>query len=140
MPYTQNAEVSSVLYMTKLYMSYIRLSFTYRVNFTIPGRLVDVGVLPAPWITDENGDTIVVHDSGPYRANRVYVFGGKEGLEILRWTDTIYIDGNFSMDPSQFAQLYVIRAMVEGVALSAAYALIPNKTTAAYTEAAFYHF
>jgi len=48
MPYAQNAEVSSVLYVITLYLPYIKLSFTYRVNVTIPERPVDVVELPAP--------------------------------------------------------------------------------------------
>ena len=47
---------------------------------------------------------------------------------------TWHMDGNFSMAPTIFKQLYVIRAPLDASAVSCVYALLPGKTEALYME------
>ncbi len=47
---------------------------------------------------------------------------------------TWYMDGNFTMAPKQFKQVFVVRVVLCQVPVSTAYALLPSKRGSAYHE------
>ena len=65
---------------------------------------------------------------------RVLVFASEDGLNLLGSTDTWFIDGTFSTAPSQFQQIFCIRAAIGNTHVSVAYALLPSKTQHIYEE------
>ena len=65
-------------------------------------------------------------------AERVIVFATDENLRRLCAADVWHIDGNFSMAPILFAQVYVILARVSGVILPVVFALLQRKTQTSY--------
>ena len=54
-------------------------------------------------------------------------FATNEGLCHLAETKTWFKDGNFSMAPNIFCQLYIIRVPLVTSAITAVYALLPQK-------------
>jgi len=65
-----------------------------------------------------------VHDGLVGRSDRVIVFASPDQLRHLALANTWYMDGNFSMSPRLFTQLYVIRAPLGETAVTCAYALL----------------
>ena len=57
-----------------------------------------------------------------------------ESLHALCRASTWYMDGNFSLAPAVFEQLYIIRAPLGPTCISCVYALLPGKTEAVYTQ------
>ena len=85
-----------------------------------------------PWTTTggDNPKTFLRHDSGPNTHDRVVVFATDESLRALCRANTWFMDGNFSLAPPVFEQLYVIRAPLGTTCISCVYALLPGKTEA----------
>ena len=75
------------------------------------------------------------YDCGPQAGDgRVLIFGGNNCLRHLATSRVCHVDGNFSMAPNIFVQIYVIRAPLDSSAISCAYILLPGKTEGMYTE------
>ena len=87
-------------------------------------------VIDSPWSETamENPDNFLLYDSGPMADSRVVVFAADQCLEKLASAETWFMDGNFSMAPPLFQQLYVVRVPLGETAFSVAYALLTNKT------------
>ncbi len=62
------------------------------------------------------------------------MFAFDKGLRALSSAMAWYMDGNFAMAPKQFKQVFVERAILGRVPVSAAYALLPSKRSSAYRE------
>ena len=77
---------------------------------------------------------ILLYDSGPMADSRVVVFAADQCLEKLASAETWFMDGNFSMAPPLFQQLYVVRVPLGETAISVAYALLTNKMQQTYEE------
>jgi len=60
------------------------------------------------------------------------IFGTVEGMTNLSKSNTWYLDGNFSLAPKLFLQLYVIRVEVDGIFITAIYCLLQRKTSKTY--------
>jgi hypothetical protein len=65
---------------------------------------------------------------------RIIIFATDNGLLRLSNARTLMMDGNFGISPKNFLQLYVIRVPFGPVTVSTVYALMQNKTGAAYKE------
>jgi len=76
----------------------------------------------------------LLHDNGIDETERIIVFATDNCLKYLTEASTWYMDGNFSMAPLIFQQLYVIRVKVNGVFITAAFILLKNKTESSYEE------
>ena len=89
-----------------------------------------------PWRTTGGDDPkpFLRHDSGPNARDRVVVFAKDDSLRVLCRANTWYMNGNFSLAPSVFDQLYIIRAPLGTTCISCVYALLPGKTEAVYTQ------
>ncbi|XP_041370954.1 uncharacterized protein LOC121384563 [Gigantopelta aegis] len=96
----------------------------------VPRLLEDLGDLPVEFMqtVGPNPEEFLIYDNGPNINNRLLVFATKEGLKHLAAANTLYMDGNFSMAPKVFKQLYVIRVPFGDTAITTVYALLPNKT------------
>ncbi|KAL8590500.1 hypothetical protein ACOMHN_010936 [Nucella lapillus] len=81
---------------------------------------------PQPFLMHDSGS-----DSGP---QRMIIFATDRKLRHLARADEWFMDGNFSMAPDHFCQLYVIRAPVGDTCVSCVYALLPNKTQETYEQ------
>ena len=90
--------------------------------------------VPEEWSTTggEHPQPFLIHDSGPQSSNRVLVFAADNVLQHLASADKWYMDGNFSVAPNIFMQLYVIRVPLGNSAISAVYGLLPNKQQRSY--------
>jgi hypothetical protein len=63
------------------------------------------------------------------------VFASDSGIEVLRRAKTISVDGTFTSVPPPFLQLFIVMASLpNGSTVPAAFGLLPNKTTRAYTH------
>ena len=81
-----------------------------------------------------NSETLLVYDSGETSKERLLVFASKECLETLGNSNVWFMDGTTSVYPKLFSQVYVIRTIVEGTAVTCAYGLLPGKTRLHYEE------
>ena len=93
-------------------------------------------VFVGPWTTTGGDDPkpFLRHDSGQNVRDRVIVFATDESLRVLCRANTWFMDGNFSLAPPVFDQLYVIRAPLGTTCISCVYALLPGKSETVYTE------
>lgn len=98
-----------------------------------PATLADVNIT-GKWTetTAQNPQPFLIFDSGTTSAERVLIFSSPEQLRHLAMADRWFMDGNFSMSPSQFQQLYVIRAPLGESAVSCVYALLSDKSQSIY--------
>ena len=87
-----------------------------------------------PTTDEDDPKPFLRHDSGQNARDRVVVFATDESLRALCRANTWYMDGNISLVPAVFEQLYVIRAPLGTTCISCVYALLPGKTEAVYTQ------
>ena len=89
---------------------------------------------PLPADFSEN----LLYDNGN-ETGRILLFGSKEGLQRLCYSDQWFADGTHSTASRQFAkvkgQLFVVRVPIGKVCISVAYALLPSHKTEVYVEA-----
>ena len=62
------------------------------------------------------------------------VFTSDTGLRHLARQRVWYMDGNFSLAPKIFQQVYIIRAKLGDTAVTCAYGLLPGKSKEIYQE------
>ncbi|XP_022162593.1 uncharacterized protein LOC111028312 [Myzus persicae] len=83
---------------------------------------------------DDKLTRFLLHDNGIDETERIIVFATDNCLKYLTEASIWYMDGNFSMAPLIFQQLYVIRVKVHSVFITAAFILLKNKTESSYEE------
>jgi len=76
----------------------------------------------------------LLHDNGTDEIGRIIIFALDNCLKYLTEASTWYMDGNFSMAPLLFQQLFVICVKVNKVFITAAFILLKNKTESSYEE------
>ena len=108
----------------------------HRANYPSDPMTLEDLVIDGPWseTAGENPNNFLLYDSGPMANSRVVVFAADQCLEKLASAETWLMDGNFSMAPPLFQQLYVVRLPLGETAISVAYALLTNKTQQTYEE------
>jgi hypothetical protein len=72
---------------------------------------------------DDKSTRFLLHDE------RIIVFATDNELKYLTEASTWYIDGNFTIVPLIFQQLFVIRVKVNSVFITAALILLKNETS-----------
>ena len=82
-----------------------------------PAALADL-VIADNWKVTKDGRPFLIHDSGEGVVNRIVVYATEESLRLLAVARTWFIDGNFSMAPLIFKQLYIIRAPLGNSAIT----------------------
>ena len=91
-----------------------------------PISMKDVPIpLPEAYATD------VIFDN-KNADHRIIIFATKTGITLLGEAEELFMDGTFDMRPSQFAQLYVIRAPLGERTVPVAYAFLPAKDEKTY--------
>ena len=98
-----------------------------------PETLVDLKI-EGEWAqtAGPNPDNFLAHDSGSDSEIRVIIFATNEAIRHLAAAQTWYMDGNFSVAPNNFSQLYVIRCPLGNTAVSTVYALLQRKSRETY--------
>ena len=91
-------------------------------------------VLEGEWTDTTSSKRFLIPDSGPDSRSRMLVFTSEEGLTHLASQDIWYMDGNFSLAPKVFQQMYIIRAKLGNSAVTCAYALLTGKSQGQYEE------
>ena len=100
-----------------------------------PATLRDLR-LEGEWTTTSGPDPqpFLIYDNGPDANARIIAFGTDRALRLLSTANTWMMDGNFSMAPSGFLQLYIIRVPFGEITLSTVYALLQDKSQDTYEE------
>jgi len=91
-------------------------------------------VLPYDYQVTHGLNEFLIHDNGVGNDNRILIFASSRALEHLSRAEVWHMDGNFSLAPSVFKQLYVIRSPLDQSAVSCIYALLPAKNEMCYEE------
>ena len=101
-------------------------------DFLIDGVLSCHGA----WATTDgdNPERFVIFDNGQAAACPIIAFASMPAMRLLATADAWFVDGNFSMAPRGFMQLYVIRVPLATTAVSAVYALMERKSQQCYQE------
>lgn len=88
------------------------------------------------WCTlgDTNLTRFLLYDNGVMAEERIVIFATDNGLRYLTKSPTWYMDGNFSLAPNIFQQLYVIRVEINNVFITAIYILLEKKTQTTYEK------
>ena len=89
-----------------------------------------------PWrTTTDQHKPFLIYDNGPAKdKDRMLIFASEEGLQQLGQSRRWYMDGTFSVVPTIFDQLYVIRVPLGDTSVSCVYALLPGQTQTLYEE------
>ena len=74
----------------------------------------------------------LVYDNGPDTDSRVIIFGASDVLQHLSTAETWFMDGNHTVAPTGFCQLYVIRCPLGNTARSMLYALLQRQSQETY--------
>ena len=93
-------------------------------------------LIDGAWATTggDNPEHFLIFDNGQAAACRIVAFAAMPAMRLLATADTWFVDGNFSMAPRGFMQLYVIRVPLGNTAASAVYALMERKSQQSYQE------
>lgn len=81
-----------------------------------------------------NDERFLLSDNGPESSERIIIFSTDDCLQLLADATTWYIDGNFSLAPNLFTQLYIIRIQKNDIFVSVVYCLLQTKTQFTYEE------
>ena len=90
-------------------------------------------VINGPWMLtlDDNPQRFLLHDNMD-DSRRVIIFSSPQCLEAVANARDWFMDGNFSIAPPQFSQLYIIRIPVGESAVTAAFAILQRKCQSTY--------
>ena len=91
-------------------------------------------VIPDEWKFTTDNKTFLIHDSGVGIQQRLVIYATEDSLRVLAASDLWFMDGNFSMVPVIFKQLYIVRVPLGTSAVTTIYALLPGKTQGIYVE------
>ena len=80
-----------------------------------------------------SGNRFLLHDNKKDK-QRIIIFATATGLQYLGTAKKWFMDGNFSMSPRIFKQIYVIRVPFSSSSITVAYALPERKTKETYAE------
>lgn len=86
------------------------------------------------WSTtgEPNHQRFLLYDNKNESDERIIIFATDECLRYLAESDEWYMDGNFTLAPTFFQQLYVIRVQVRGIFITAVFCLLQNKSQKTY--------
>ena len=100
----------------------------------IPANREDVPELPLQYQRSYANEQFLIFDSGQGDADRIFIFGTNQSLQLLSQSQNWFGDGTFKVCPQIFFQIYTIHAQINGRILPCIYALLPNKTEETYTR------
>ncbi|KAB0805386.1 hypothetical protein PPYR_02356 [Photinus pyralis] len=102
-------------------------------KFPDPQSLQEL-LIEGDWRTtgEPNNERFLLHDNGPNSDERVIIFATDGCLVHLANSTAWFVDGNFSLAPNLFLQLYVVRVKIQGLFVTCAYSLLQRKTQTSY--------
>ena len=104
-------------------------------NPVSPASLDNLVILPS-YLQSASGDSMLLWDS-EYSPSlrRSFLFGTQDNLSALSAASNLIIDGTFKVAPSMSTQLLTVHGLLDdGWRIPCAYALLPGKTEALYTN------
>ena len=112
----------------------IRLQRQANQQLPIPANREDVPELPLQYQRSYANEQFLIFDSGQGDADRIFIFGTNQSLQLLSQSQNWFGDGTFKVCPQIFFQIYTIHAQINWRILPCIYALLPNKTEGTYTK------
>ena len=112
----------------------IRLQRQVNQQLPIPANREDVPELPLQYQRSYANEQFLIFDSGQGDADRIFIFGTNQSLQLLSQSQNWFGDGTFKVCPQIFFQIYTIHAHINGRILRCIYVLLPNKTEETYTR------
>ena len=108
-----------------------------RVRKTSEPRQVPVDELVldgefAETLEDQPQQFLIYDNSQPGR--RLIIFASQKCLKYVSEGTQWFLDGNFSLAPAGFQQLYIIRVALQTTAITAVFALMQSRDVDAYSE------
>ena len=100
----------------------------------VPASLAEFGSIPEEFSSTSTGEPFLIYDNGAHNPNRILAFASTDSLTRLAQADTIFMDGTFKSSPTIFTQIFCMRIPFKNTAITAVYALLPNKSRAVYEE------
>ena len=92
-------------------------------------------------MTDFNGKSILLHDTGRDDPNRMIIFTNSQLLDFANGASQFQMDGTFKLCPAVYnngvtsrGQLYSIHARKDGILIPCFYALMARKNVAEYNR------
>ena len=76
----------------------------------------------------DNNRSLLLQDNSDEDEKRIIIFSTDLSLKLLSESDTWFLDGNFSLAPKFFKQLYTIRVKKADICLTAAFCLLQKKS------------
>ena len=100
----------------------------------IPANREEVPELPLQYQRPYANEQFLIFDSGQGDADRIFIFGTNQSLQLLSQSQNWFGDGTFKVCLQIFFQIYTIHAHINGRILRCIYVLLPNKTEETYTR------
>ncbi|XP_076042354.1 uncharacterized protein LOC143026220 [Oratosquilla oratoria] len=99
-----------------------------------PASIEDL-IIDGEWAetASDSPQRFLIHDNGQNADSRIIVFASPTALRTLAHADTWMMDGNFSMAPRHFLQLY-IRVPLDNTAVTTVYAHLQRKSQETYQD------
>jgi len=88
--------------------------------------LAELTIIKDEWALYKN-ERFLLHDNKLNSDDRIIIFALDEGLKYLTEAHTWYCDGNFSLSPENFLQLYVFRVKKFDVFVTVVYCFLQKK-------------
>lgn len=76
----------------------------------------------------------ILYDDGAEQDDRIMMFGTHTSLAMVTTAKRLHVDGTFKVQPSVFAQLFVVHAERDDELFPAVYVLLPNKSLEVYNR------
>ena len=113
----------------------IRLQRQANQQLPIAANREDVPELPLQYERSYSNEQFLIFDSGQGDADRTFIFGTNQSLQLLSQSQNWFGDGTFNdCCPQMFLQIYTIHAQINGRILPCICALLLNKTEEIYTK------
>ena len=92
-------------------------------------------MIPEQFYTRDNGEKLLLYDSGNADTERLLIFGSSQTSELLLSEGAVLMaDGTFSVVPHLFDQLYSIHVFQNGFVIPCVLALTSNRRQESYVR------
>ena len=83
-------------------------------ELSIPANREDVRELPLQYQRSYANEHFLIFDSGQGDADRVFIFGTNQSLQLLSQSQNWFVDGTFKVCPQIMFQIYTIHPQING--------------------------
>ena len=104
----------------------IRLQRQANKQLLSPAKREDVPELSLQYQRSYANEQCLIFDSGQSDADRIFIFGTNQSLDLLSQSQNWFGDGTFKVRPQIFFQIYTFHAQIKGAYSSLRLRFVPK--------------